>query len=280
MSGRLRQVCRGALRRAVSLPLQLAGSNLRAEALTSLWDGAEVDARTAGGNIKFFAPTPMLQWRARTLLDKEPETIAWIDQLGSDAVLWDVGANVGMFSLYAAATRRCRVMAFEPSASNYAVLTRNVQMNALNDLVTAYCLALAGETSIGVMNLDSSAMGSAMTQFGKPGDKSRYSSSDRRLTHGMVGFTIDEFVERFAPQLPTHIKIDVDGLELPILRGGVRTLGAPAVQSVIVELTLTHREELEQSIAFLASCGLHLTERGSSQGEPSEQGANHIFTRA
>ena len=52
------------------------------------------------------------------------------------------------------------------------------------------------------------------------------------------------------------------------------------LQSVIVELTLTHREELEQSIALLASCGLHLKERGSPQGEPSEQGANHIFTRA
>jgi len=280
MIARLRQVSRGALRRLVSLPLTLSTPRLRAEALTALWDGARVEAQTSGGSITFFAPTPILRSRAMTLLEKEPETIAWIDRLGPDAVMWDIGANIGLFSLYAATNRRCSVLAFEPSAANYAVLARNLQINGLNSLVTAYCLALAGDTSIGVMNLDSSAMGTAMTQFGKPGDKSRYSSNDRPLTHGMVGFTLDEFVERFAPPPPTHIKIDVDGIELAILRGGVRTLSAPSVQSVIVELTLTHREELEQSMAFLESCGLRLKERGSPQGQPSEQGANHIFERA
>ena len=40
----------------------------------------------------------------------------------------------------------------------------------------------------------------------------------------------------FSPPLPTHVKIDVDGIEADILRGGRRTLSAQSVRSMIVEV--------------------------------------------
>jgi FkbM family methyltransferase len=42
-----------------------------------------------------------------------------------------VGANVGMYTIWAAATRNARVYAFEPEAQNYATLNRNIALNNL-----------------------------------------------------------------------------------------------------------------------------------------------------
>jgi FkbM family methyltransferase len=276
----LRRKVRGAMHRLLLLPLGLAPEGIASEALSRAWDDAEVRVPTRTKTIAFFAPTPILRMRAASLLSKEPETIEWLDGLTADDVLWDVGANIGVFSLYAAAERSCRVLAFEPSAANYAVLARNVQINDLEHRITAYALALSGETCLGVLNLDSTAIGTAMNEFGRAGDKSRYSANAHPRGHGMIGFTIDEFVTRFTPPLPTRIKLDVDGLEWPILQGAIATLKSPQLQSIIVELSITDRAERERSIELLKSCGLLLKSQGPPQGEPSEQGANHLFVRA
>ena len=51
-----------------------------------------------------------------------------------------------------------------------------------------------------------------------------------------IGFSIDKCVQLFSPPLPTHVKLDVDGLEPDILRERRVTLSDPAVQSVILEV--------------------------------------------
>jgi FkbM family methyltransferase len=270
---------RGAMRRLLLAPLTIAPAGIAAEALTQRWDLSIVDVPAGPTTIKFFAPTTLLQMRAHTLLSKEPETIAWLNGLGPDDVLWDIGANIGTFTLYAGAVRQCTVLAFEPFAANYAVLTRNVQLNNL-PRVSAYGVALSGQTSLGVLNLDSTAIGSAMSQFGRSGEKSRYASTNTSIGHGMIGLTIDDFVRQFNPPLPTHIKIDVDGLEWPIVQGAAATLRSPRVRSIMIELSITDRLERDQAIQLLHTCGLRLQSQAEPQGPPGEQGANHLFVRA
>jgi FkbM family methyltransferase len=270
---------RGAMRRLLLAPLTIAPPGISAEALTQHWDLSIVDVPAGQTTIKFFAPTTLLRMRADTLLSKETETIEWLDGLGADDVLWDIGANIGTFTLYAGAVRSCTVLAFEPSAANYAVLTRNIQLNSLPRVV-AYGVALSGQTSLGTLNLDSIAIGGAMSQFGRPGDRSRYSLTNASIGHGMIGFTVDDFVRQFNPPLPTHLKIDVDGLELPILQGAAATLRSPQVRSIMIELSITDRAERDQAIQLLQSCGLSLQLQAGPQGQPGEQGANHLFVRA
>src|SRR3989344_5903412 len=66
--------------------------------------------------------------RARSVR-KEPKTAAWIEQYGgATAVLYDIGANVGPYSLIAAA-RGARVVAFEPAHQNIYKLHENVLLN-------------------------------------------------------------------------------------------------------------------------------------------------------
>ena len=267
------------VRRAASLPLEAIGPDIRAEAIDNMARVSIATAEVPGGTLKFYAPSPLLRSRARNLLHKEPDTIAWLNSLPADAVLWDVGANVGVFSIYAAAVRGCHVVAFEPSAANFFVLTRNIQLNQLSDRATAYCVALSGASGLGTLNLDSPAFGSAMSQFGCAGEASRYAIGADRVTHGMVGFTIDDFIRQYAPPFPTHIKLDVDGLEWPILQGAAATLRDARLRSLIVELSLTQSHEREQATAFLNGCGLAFVSRGEAQASAGEQAANHRFDR-
>ena len=81
--------------------------------------------------------------RLRTLFSKEPITLAWIDTFENGQTLYDIGANVGMYTIYAGVMRNATVYAFEPEALNYAELNKNIYLNDLHDRVLAYCLALS-----------------------------------------------------------------------------------------------------------------------------------------
>ena len=73
-------------------------------------------------------------WRASTYETKEPDTMDWIRTHVRDGVLYDVGANIGQYSLYAAKLRAepLEVLAFEPEALNHAKLVRNIVHNGLS----------------------------------------------------------------------------------------------------------------------------------------------------
>lgn len=275
----LPRLLRGVSRRLAMWPMRALDGDTRAEAVAQLADQAIAIADTAAARLQFYAPSPLLRARAASVLSKEPDTIAWIDQFGSDAVFWDIGANVGVFTLYAAAARRCRVLAFEPAAANFFALTRNVELNALADRVTAYCLAVAPATELGVINLDSPAIGSAMSQFGKPGESSRYSSGSRPIVQGVAGVTLDDLIARFNAPPPSHIKIDVDGLELPILQSGATLLARPSLREVMVELSLTDQAERARAVEWLQRAGFVLRGQGPPQGAGGERAANHLFAR-
>ena len=165
----------------------------------------------------------------------EPDTVAWISTMPEGSCLWDIGANVGLYSLYAALRPTVRVVAFEPAANSYAALNENIHANAMSDGITALCLALAKETRLDSLNLAGMGAGSWGNSFG--GETNQFDDViDIKFRQGAIGLAIDDFMAHFAPPRPTHIKIDVDGIEADILQGGKRTLSAPSVLSMIVEI--------------------------------------------
>ena len=62
-----------------------------------------------GVRLKFTVPNALNRFRVETFATKEPETLEWIDCFPDDTVLWDTGANVGLYSVYAAKKKKCRV---------------------------------------------------------------------------------------------------------------------------------------------------------------------------
>src|SRR5690348_12226910 len=75
---------------------------------------------------------------------KEPWTVQWLErEVTPGDVLYDVGANVGTFSLVAAVARGASVVAFEPGYANYARLCENLALNSCSDRVLTVPLALS-----------------------------------------------------------------------------------------------------------------------------------------
>lgn len=233
-----------------------------------------------GNEIALFAPFPGLVFRAESLLTKEVDTINWIAGFNDGAVFWDIGANVGVYSLYAAVKCRAVVLAFEPAAPNFYSLTRNVHLNSLDQRVHPYCIAFSSKTRLGVMNLESEIMGSASNQFGESGDMSQYACPNRRRTEqSMLGFSIDEFIRIFDPPFPNHLKLDVDGIELDILLGASITLSDSRLSSILVELSITRTTEKEHAFQILNQFGFRLMSQGEIQGTEPHAAANHLFYR-
>jgi FkbM family methyltransferase len=277
---RLKSAGLRAIREVASLPLRALGPQDRGLALQKLTVSMTSEVDVNGHTLRFVTPTPLLQARANSVLEKEPETIEWIDGFDSGDVLWDIGANVGMFSLYTARCRKVPVLAFEPSADNFMILCRNIEINAFEGRVVPYCIAFAGTTALGVLNSPSCEMGAALHQFGARGECSRYWNGGKcSYAQGMIGFTIDDFIRQFQPPFPTRLKIDVDGLEWPILQGAEQTLRDLRLQSVMAELPISDEATRNRAVTWLSDAGFDLVLRGGIQESGGESAANHFFAR-
>lgn len=177
-------------------------------------------------------------WRAQTYTTKEPDTIEWIESFIREGdVLYDVGANIGQYSLYAAKhlKGKCNVLAFEPEALNYAKLNKNIVLNGLSDAITAYCLAVTGQTALDVFYVKAFSPGASLHAFGQPigqGDIP-FPPSHKQ---GMMGVSLDDLTGQFGLPFPNHVKIDVDGIEEQIVQGAGRTLADPRLKSALVEV--------------------------------------------
>lgn len=258
-----------------------AVSTLRA-ALDDLGPEGEPVVRvdTPHGRLSFHCPNELTLWRAHTLTTKEPETIAWIDGFSPGDVLWDVGANVGLYSLYAALRGAGAVLAFEPSAANYATLNHNIRLNGMDERITALALALSDRPGLGVLELGDASSGGALSNFRAGGCATSASPEYRQ---GMLAYGIDAFIRDFDPPFPNHVKIDVDGLEPDIVAGATATLADSRLRSVSVELDDARPDGRDAVIDAMARAGLRLAGRAHApmfDVGPYAGVYNHHFTRS
>lgn len=75
------------------------------------------------------------EFRVRTMYTKEPETIEWIKSFSKSDVFLDVGANVGIYSIYASVVHDLKVIAVEPMVSNFYLLSLNLEKNPEADIL-------------------------------------------------------------------------------------------------------------------------------------------------
>jgi len=178
---------------------------------------------------------------------KEPFTIDWIhNRISAGDVMFDIGANVGAYSIVAAKKRGggARVYAFEASYVNVATLSANIALNDLAGQITPIPVALSATTGMSVLNLRDLASGSA-----------RHGLGDRLPEDGHVAFRqpvmtfrLDDLIEHFDVPMPNHIKMDVDGGELEVLAGASRTLSSAALRSMLVEVAVDASSAVTQAI--------------------------------
>lgn len=225
--------------------------------------------RCRGHELTFATPNWLSQYRVETLSTKEPETLDWVESLPAGSVLWDVGANIGLYAIYAAQVRGCTVYAFEPSVFNLELLARNVFNNRLHDRVTIVPLPLAGALAIDAFKMSSTQLGGALSTF-QHGIDQNGAPLQARFEYRIVGLSMDDAVARLGLPRPRFLKIDVDGIEHVILRGGPEVLRS--VDGVLIEINDAFAGQATETARLLTQSGLSLYRK-------CELGVPHVFNQ-
>lgn len=231
------------------------------------------------GPVQFSTPNSATAWRVQTLFSKEPDTIDWIAGFAPAAVLVDIGANVGMYTIWAAMTRGARVFAFEPESQNYALLNRNIMRNGIGDRVIAYCASLSDAAGFGRLALSTFMLGGSSHQFSVSAEAKARTAS---FLQGSYATTLDIMVSEGLVPVPDHVKIDVDGIEPKIVHGARNTFADPRVKSVLIEVD-TSTESHWDVVDLMLELGFDYTheqvERAQRKEGPFKGIGNYVFRR-
>ena len=184
----------------------------------------QLDYKKAEINLRASSPAEMYRLKA---CEKEPKTVEWLEAFAEDDIFYDVGANVGAYSLIGATklNGKGKVYAFEPAAPTYAALVTNVVANKKMAKIVALPIAFGAKNELSFVGLSSMEPGAAShhqptSQFPQP----------------FIVMTMDSFIEDYKIPVPTKVKIDVDGVELTVLKGMKKTLADPKLKEVLIEV--------------------------------------------
>jgi FkbM family methyltransferase len=176
----------------------------------------------------------------------------FVGLLAPQSIVWDIGANVGLYSLAAAAHCQ-RIVAFEPLPRNVALLRRHLALNRITnvDIVAAAVGAVSGVTYL------------------SEGD----SPSEARVTTGgglpVTAITLDDWRESHGAPLADVVKIDVEGAEFEVLGGGRRSLA----HRPIIQLAVHGDAVAERCLEWLQRQGYRVT---AAEGGPPKGAAEWI----
>lgn len=188
---------------------------------------------------------------------------SFLEAIRADDVVWDVGANFGLYSMFAAKCAACRVVAFEPERATHKLLRRNISINGLTN-VTAMEYALDREEATKIIFPSATP---------NPGSHSLVQRTDYRVRNS--GFRInavrgDLLIAHGTTPTPNILKIDVEGAELNVLEGLRNTLTSGSVRFLLLEvhpLVLPHfgnsEDEVESLVRSVPFTSITRMDRGS-----------------
>ncbi len=212
-------------------------------------------------NLDLYTPNAMCKMRADTFSSKEPEILSWIDKHGGDHSFWDIGSNIGLYSIYYGLTQSGRVVSFEPSVFNLKQLAKNISLNGLSEKIDLNPIPLSDTTGYAEFAVSSLEEGSAQNAFGVDYG---FDGNDlnRQVNYSILGMSGDEIIKNgYVEKVPKMIKLDVDGIEHLILEGMKEILLSENCYSVFVEVNDDFQEQSSQVEKILTQSGFELSEK-------------------
>jgi FkbM family methyltransferase len=239
-------------------------------------------------SYSLFVANSLERYRCETFFSKEPETIEWINTyFEKEDTFYDVGANIGVYSIYAAIRYpNMSVLSFEPYINNYWRLCQNINLNNVVNIIPLN-LALSDSTSIEEFFIKDERVGSSGNQIGENIDENGQFFETLNRFH-VPCYSFDNFIKEFSLPIPNHIKIDVDGVEDKIVAGMKHTLLNSSLKSILVEIN--HNDKKGESIIKLfQDSGFSIDKRLNAlpnhsrnrrKGTASENAENIIYVRS
>ncbi len=199
---------------------------------------------TSKENIIYNVKNETSLWRAQTLFTKEPHTISWIRGFKKGSIFFDVGANVGMYSIFSAVISKVKVFAFEPESNNFQILMENIISNKLTDIIKPFPIAVGDKSALTTLYLSEFRIGKSHHMIDKELDHN-LKETTYKISQGVFKTSLDELITKWKFPIPNYLKIDVDGVESLIINNGRSLLKEKQLQSVSIEINRNREEDLE-----------------------------------
>jgi FkbM family methyltransferase len=200
---------------------------------------------------------------------------AWCRDLDSP-VIFDVGANNGFVSTQLAQLLRDRspqIYAFEPVPTTFSQMVHSINSLGLDSLVTPVCCALSDST--GVCTIAFNSRESLFAQVRSDAQNPR--AGDRLAVAPTM--TLDKFIDAIGKK-PSLIKIDVEGFEPNVVKGGAALLSGDDPPALCFEWNpLTLSEVRNSPLAMmrsLASYHLYYIDDFEGQRRPFAQEISNL----
>jgi FkbM family methyltransferase len=182
---------------------------------------------------------------------------------GSDVI--DIGAYSGVYGIMAAKLGAGSVICVEPNRHVLHILEKNIDLNAVSDVVRIESCGLSNQFGVAVLKTPAGreeSSGAAITNRANLPLKNDSTLQTVRLS------TLDELVERHRIQRLGLVKIDTEGFEVQVVEGGRHSLGRFQPTLIVEILSLEKLLLIEE----------HLVEMGYGPGYPLD-GIRHPGTR-
>jgi FkbM family methyltransferase len=196
-----------------------------------------------GGGVIFVSPGAALNYWRFDLGKIDPMLLAIVSEIVRKGdVVWDVGANVGLFSFAAAALagKEGRVVAIEPDTWLAGLLRRSAARVSVSSAAVDV-LPAAVSDRVGVAALKIALRGRASNHLASaPGSTQAGGFRDIQF---VPTFTLDALLEDFSA--PKFVKIDVEGAENRVIRGASKMLNE-ARPVIACEVFEENRDEVDR----------------------------------
>ena len=206
-------------------------------------------------NFSLSCTNPITHFRWYLFARKEQEVRQYINDFVKDGdVFFDVGANVGVFSIYCASRYpKTAVYSFEPEYSNLGILKDNVIANQLTGQIKITSVAVSDFGGLSYLNVQDLSPGAAAATEHSSELVTTEEGYKVVWQEGIACATLDALASHHNVA-PNALKIDTDGNEDRVLRGASRVIANPALRSVTLEMPMK-----PDKIAF---CELTLKQAG------------------
>lgn len=214
----------------------------------------------------------------RSFYEKEPDTINWINNFKPKSLFLDAGANMGVYSLYAAKEKNCDVVAIEPLSQSFSTLNLNIIKNKLDQKIIAYPLCLSDRNELNYFFHTNNVMDINGGSFSKPLN-ARNMKMNNFFSQGTYSIKTDIFFD--AGIYFNYIKCDIDGNELKFLYGAKKTLSSNRIKSLLIELNINSKD-YNKIINFIKQKGFKkqkLSKLTNVSRKNNQTIYNHIFNK-
>lgn len=218
----------------------------------------------AGRKITFANSGSQDFWRFKTLELKERDTVWWIKECSikyPKATFFDVGSNVGIYSLAWLTASEGRACCFEPLPSNVNTLLRNLELNKFEERAIVFQVAIS--KGQGFMELQTPSLGSG-EGFARISDD-ELKRPEAHFSWMVPTYRLDS-MDLQGEQL--IVKIDVEGHELEVVEGMSGLLESGRIVAILLE----KNPRQDKVLALLQNFGF-------AQVEQAPTGGNIVLAR-